>query len=1447
NVFGEFEQFLSDTFFNHKKVEVVAERVRDAHGGSILVAVEGVEHEIHNLGDGIQAIIMLLYPLFIATKDAWFFIEEPETHLHPGFQRLFIETITTNEILRAKNLTIFLTTHSNHMLDFALEAERQVNIYTFRRRAGTGSKSTYEIQLSSPRDIHNLNALGVQNSSVFLANCSIWVEGITDRLYFRAYLAAYLDHLKAQPDNKQPVSLLEGLHYTFLEYSGGNVSHYNFSELEGPFTPKLLDDIRALSIANRIMLVADQDAGKNTRHQARQNQQHAGFTYHVLGCREVENLLSPKLIVKGLAKLFSQHIFDANLLKPTEYRQKYLGSYIRQQHQSTKLPASFTAESGTIGSSYKRKFAEAVVAPSLLPDGRVVLLAYTTADKDLPAKLQKDLVDCINRTQPLVQPAQVERICLVFNRRCSPETATSLYQQAQEAGYQLEIIGLDELARYILQEPALAIELIGLDLGSGQLIHATDFVAIHQRHVGSTPFAEALVGREAEQVDLLAKLNTTDLVLITGPAGVGKTQLALTVAQAYCAEQPAKRHLYFIFDKKSPDFIHELHLALRPDQQAVVVADDANRVSPYFTMLLAEQLARPAGTLKIIATVRDYARDSVAREASRHRRSEVEVKPLSDEAIQELLASEPYCILNGDYVRRIQQLSEGRPRIAVMAAQAARQAERLDRLNNVREIYEDYFGPVLDDLTARNNPVLAQVLALMHFFRVIHHTDDELAARVEAAFGISPQQLWDTIQVLHDAELVEMHEGRIAKSADQILGNYVFYKVFFANRPQLSYRQLLLHFFPQLERRVIDTLVGSINDFTQEAITPRVQPAIEAWLTRPNLIEEDRWSFYHVFWPFLIPQILVAAARQLAAEPWPDFNAAAYPVPERNHHAYLHESPLFQTLTSLCQHAIEELPTALKLLIEFTAKHPDHFAKALTFLQSIAHFSGFEYRHQGLYIQEAVVKLVINGINVYKQRIHDGDSSVYWHHWDAERLIPFIDTNLDPTDFAACYLVQHYCDWYSWYKKAIPHAGVAALRGKFYSPLYRLYDLLIYEHQYRRYTDRTYQRLFIEDERNVYILNRIKPLQYKKYDSYKKLIDRFNLLFEQLLQLQGERNEAYQLPDSIAVVFYELVRRDQALAKCVVSYLFSTGNPVGLTPMNAIRALAQHDTQANYQMISQPDYRSKATWQLLFLKGLPVDQVSQQWLQELLQVFKSGPSNFSIYNLEHFEKLSISLYPDLLEIALDAAEQDSNVQLPWGIIENFSQFFNDNQLPLLIRYYKWWDSKEKPFDWQGKDLAVILKRKPDFLFNLLDSDKEAFSFSRYDNRSLGFLWKDESLEPLISSVLPRLADEGYWPRDKAIKSLFPKGGSNEQQARMLDFIKRTIASHPENLAVVRMLFKAVRRSLPKHLMSILKLVLTTYPDNPDKLFEHLSFIPSSRTTGKSWIPVYESDKQIWEQ
>lgn len=351
--FALFERFVSDTFFNGKIVEVVPEY----ESNNIYVSISKEERPLPHLGDGIQAIIILLYPLFTAEEGAWIFIEEPETHLHPGFQRLFIKTITTNEVLLKKNLTLFLTTHSNHLLDFAIDEAKTVNLFTFRKlQEKTKNQPEYQIQLTKHQDLSLLTELGVQNSSVFLSNCTIWVEGITDRIYLRAYLATYIAHLKATEQSSP--SLLEGLHYSFLEYAGANVAHYEFeaNASDGIISSEILQRIRALPISNRIMLIADKDSGKDTQHEQRANQQHKGFEYVVLEVREIENLLSPSIIVETLKKLYPRKIFDASLLNSNRYKVNYLGRYLKGKFAD--LPATFVAKSGTLGSKTKRPFAE---------------------------------------------------------------------------------------------------------------------------------------------------------------------------------------------------------------------------------------------------------------------------------------------------------------------------------------------------------------------------------------------------------------------------------------------------------------------------------------------------------------------------------------------------------------------------------------------------------------------------------------------------------------------------------------------------------------------------------------------------------------------------------------------------------------------------------------------------------------------------------------------------------------------------------------------------------------------------------------------------------------------------------------------------------------------------------------------------------------------------------
>ena len=117
----DFEKFLGNAFFDGQRVEIVALDEAYEEGQHIDVRV-GAEtpRQLHHLGDGINTLVILLYQLFMAEPGSWVFIEEPELNLHPGLQRVFLQTLIENEALQERDLTIFFTTHSNHLLRMTL-------------------------------------------------------------------------------------------------------------------------------------------------------------------------------------------------------------------------------------------------------------------------------------------------------------------------------------------------------------------------------------------------------------------------------------------------------------------------------------------------------------------------------------------------------------------------------------------------------------------------------------------------------------------------------------------------------------------------------------------------------------------------------------------------------------------------------------------------------------------------------------------------------------------------------------------------------------------------------------------------------------------------------------------------------------------------------------------------------------------------------------------------------------------------------------------------------------------------------------------------------------------------------------------------------------------------------------------------------------------------------
>ncbi len=351
----DFENFLNECFFNDVNLTLTARR--DRKGVITITLNNSIERELYNVGDGINAIIILMYKLFTANDSSWIFIEEPETNLHPAFQRIFLNTLITNPVLKKKKLRIFITTHSNHLMDLSVDIRDNVSVFIFDKSTFDGNEILF-LNHVEHNDLRILNLLGVNNSSVFMSNCYIWVEGITDRKYLKAYLRAFFSSEDFKKNNSK--IYLEDLDFAFWEYSGSNIEHYIFKEdIEMQDLTGKNEKINARYISNRIFLLADSDGPeKDKKHKERANQISENMHYEVTEGKEIENLISVELLKEVLPKF--QNTFEKDTVESTEiiedeYKNTGIGEYL-----DGKFKTKIASDSGTLSGYYKNKLADLI-------------------------------------------------------------------------------------------------------------------------------------------------------------------------------------------------------------------------------------------------------------------------------------------------------------------------------------------------------------------------------------------------------------------------------------------------------------------------------------------------------------------------------------------------------------------------------------------------------------------------------------------------------------------------------------------------------------------------------------------------------------------------------------------------------------------------------------------------------------------------------------------------------------------------------------------------------------------------------------------------------------------------------------------------------------------------------------------------------------------------------
>lgn len=1049
-----------------------------------------------------------------------------------------------------------------------------------------------------------------------------------------------------------------------------------------------------------------------------------------------------------------------------------------------------------------------------LDNGRYILIMYGAVESTSYEKIEKDIKSCLDKKKLDIDIKEIEEIICCY-------TSTNIHIEQKKKlenifeGVKITLVGIGTVSHDLLiKYPTIASDLLDISIDTEQIFDIGEFISRYDKTKVNAPIKMDLLHRESELENLSNKLENNKVLLIFGKSGIGKTRLALELARLY----EKKYNATALCIKNNGQMLYnDLKYYLSDSGEYLLFVDDANQITQ-LEHILNYAIIPPEGiNVKIIMTVRDYARDRVKSIIyNKLTPEEIEIDVLKDEAIRDILIKNLH-IRNDKYLDRIGDISKGNARIAVLAGKISKK-NGLASINNSVDIFKYYYGEIIEkQFHDKNKIIVAFIITLLGPFE---YEKNILVIEILKDIGIYEEEFYKICYELNENEIVDLYMNKAVKISDQSMGDYLLYYVLIEKK-FINLDYLIKKLFRAYKRKLIYVLNTIMNLFYSEDNFKYIKEQVNsAW----NTIEgnKEKLEYLKAFYQFNEEKSLAYIKKKIDLMDEEDILLDYSKLKERENNKSI-SSETLEILGNFKYSNNYEL--ALELILYYFKKRP---YKARNFYIVLSDRLGYDKHSYGWQYEKEILN-----IEFLWGKSNDGlDKNI------TLLLLSVIDKYLElefnciemSTNNSGNILTFNLCKC----------EGLEKLRKTMWFILGRLYNQeiyrgvineilvnydtyckndnqvkLIYEidikyiikYIFREITEpEIIQCKILKKFKNINIrlgvevdevLNRYK--NNKEFLIYNTIVDNdnFNIDWENKEQRKKENiynmvkfyteddfiklfnlcnkvlnemgtREYWEFNESIRFIFDGIRENKQQYISAVKAYL-KCNTPFNSAYVNQVHNLIKIvGFEEAEQIIFNYDYKLKNIWIYEYLSSIPKERISIKYVNLLRNVFEDGikeeyPQVPDIQSIQLYKNVDENIIYDLSLKLLT-----SNIQHKSHAIKYFlGNIFEDENVNIILSLFSndigvlenlYIDAIEEHIDYDGKLFISLVKNNINFLDRFIRKliDVDDVNDMYYHKRKFELLWEEENYDELIQISLDTIFSiELYpWEHKSHVKKIF---------------------------------------------------------------------------------------------